>query len=42
MVDVGVHLLRIEDGQLWLLCDRPHADYLAAWLLDASQRIEDR
>jgi heterotetrameric sarcosine oxidase gamma subunit len=42
MVDVGVHLLRIEDEQLWLLCDRPHVDYLAAWLLDASQRIEDR
>ena len=42
MVDIAVHLLRIEDQQLWLLTDRAHADYLAAWLLDASQRIEDR
>lgn len=41
MVDVGVHLLRIEAEQLWLLSDRAHADYLAAWLLDASQRVED-
>jgi len=42
MVDVGVHLLRIEDEHLWLLCDRAHADYLGAWLLDAIHRIEDR
>ena len=42
LVDVGAHLLRIDDEHLWLLCDRAHADYLGAWLLDAIERIEDR
>ena len=41
MIDVGVYLMRLEDQKLWLLVDRAHADYLSAWLLDASQRLAD-
>ena len=41
LVDIGVHLLRLDEGRLWVLADRAHADYLEAWLLDACQRMGD-
>ena len=40
VADIAVTLVRLESDRLWMLAERPQADYLMNWLKHAGAALE--